>query len=75
MAINRSAETKFWVIWREDTLSVTKKHLFRSDAEREAERLARQCPGSRFFILASENVCQMQDLIWKTTDKETEIPF
>lgn len=42
----------FWLIWREDGHYPWHKHETRDLAEAEAARLANECPGEKFHILA-----------------------
>lgn len=59
----------------EKTSGYTKyEHLYRSDAEKEAERLARQNPGKEFFVLAKIGVCKTMDVFWEHLDP-CEAPF
>lgn len=41
----------FFTVWREDTGAVKKKHPLRAEAITEAERLAEQNPGKKFYIM------------------------
>lgn len=42
---------KFWMVWRENGGIPTYRHFSKDDAEKEASRLALQCPGVVFFVL------------------------
>lgn len=67
---------KFWIVWRLHGGAPTVKHYDKSDAEREAERLAKANPGETFYVLkttaaavAAESPVQWADL------KRVHIPF
>lgn len=44
---------RFWMVWREGSPTTKFRHYTRANAEIEAERLARQCPGETFYVLKS----------------------
>lgn len=43
----------FWMVWQAGGNAPTYKHGMESSAEREAERLARENPGTAFYVLQS----------------------
>jgi hypothetical protein len=63
---------QFWMVWceRGGGNAPTKKHFSRTDAISEAERLARNNPGQRFWILKSEEVAEFQAVKWEKAHKE-----
>lgn len=72
----------FWMVWceRGGTSAPTVKHHSRSDAVKEAERLARLNPGNRFWILKAEECAEHQSIKWEKAHVEdcvcnTCIPF
>lgn len=68
----------FWVIWRDGGGPPTVKHFSRGQAEVEAERLARENPGSRFILLEAKGACIKTDVFWQTANgdpDDIEIPF
>lgn len=42
---------KFWMVWREGSPHTRFRHGLKISAEREAERLAAECPGEVFYVL------------------------
>lgn len=64
----------FYLVWRENGGTPTFKHSTSQSAKREAERLARQSPGSKFHVLACLGTVQTNDVLW--TEAEIDrIPF
>lgn len=45
--------SKFWVVWNPEGRSPTYRHFTKKSAQDEAERLANQCPGQTFTVLAA----------------------
>lgn len=41
-----------WADWKDSTGAPCKKHLTQTDAEKEAESLAKKHPGTKFHVLA-----------------------
>ena len=52
----------FWIVWREDGGTPTKKHKTFSKARDEAQRLARAIPGAHFIVMAAAVGFQKRDL-------------
>lgn len=48
---NDTALPPFWLVWSPQGREPQRKHPSRQIAEGEALRLARQCPGSEFYVL------------------------
>lgn len=67
----------FWVVWQENGGVPTRKHATPRDASNEAERLARKCPGERFFVLCSIASCVKVDVSWDgpKPDQDDDVPF
>ena len=63
----------FYVVWREDGPGPAVKHSTLTKAQREAERLARANPGSRFVVLESQCAFEVNNL--NRIAYATEIPF
>ena len=53
MDTSTSEKFKFWMVWREGTPSTRHRHYSRSEATREAERLAKNCPGETLYVMKS----------------------
>lgn len=52
-------ERKFWLIWSPTGYSPKVKHQSHDDAVREARRLAANCHGQSFYVMAAQKViCQ-----------------
>lgn len=67
---------KFWMVWREGSRTVTYKHETEKSARQEAERLARENPGEKFYVLESSDCCMKYDVFWASLlDKNGDIPF
>jgi hypothetical protein len=64
----------FYTVWRMGGPSPTVQHRFVGDAEREAERLARQNPGATFTVMESYKSCSVDDPL-KWVKHEDEVPF
>lgn len=61
---------QFWVVWRENGGTPTLKHHGLPDAIKEAERLVRQFPGARFWILKSQECAEFQAIKWEKAHQE-----
>jgi hypothetical protein len=70
---NESSAEVFFLVWRKDGSSPTRVHDSQHAAEKEAQRLARACPGSRFVVMASVCAFEVNDLT--RIAYELEIPF
>ena len=55
---------KFWMVWNENSLTVSMKHDSKESAHGEAERLARKHPGQRFYVLSAIQSCVVADVQW-----------
>jgi hypothetical protein len=72
---------KFWMVWRAGSVSTAYQHFTKEAAETEAKRLAQQCPGQVFFVLAavgafSATVNPVSRLkVERRADPDFEIPF
>lgn len=67
--------TPFYMVWRENGGTPTRQHIDVGAARAEAERLARQHPGSRFYVLASIGDVQVNDTHWTPHDQFDDLPF
>jgi hypothetical protein len=50
-------------------------HPSQKSAEEEAERLAKQNPGTSFLVLAAISSCISRDIVWDRVDSVCDIPF
>lgn len=64
----------FWMIYGEGQNAPVARHGSFEAAKRESERLARNNPGIRFFILATVGVTEKNDVTFRAIDP-MEIPF
>jgi hypothetical protein len=62
----------FWVVWKEGGGAPTFKHASVTDAEAEAERLARTVGGT-FHVLQLVATCRKNDVQWDRV--ADEMPF
>lgn len=72
------AQSKFWMVLGDNVPK--HRHETRPLAVKEAERLARMCPGKEFFILEAVAVCVKSDIAWTKLESDPiddvdEIPF
>lgn len=67
-----SGNLSFWMVWGEGTQRVTAKHNNFDSARREAERLAAQHAGQRFYVLEAQAVARKVDVSFEHLD---QIPF
>lgn len=63
----------FWMVWNEGGGTPRRRHTFRNDAEREADRLALANPGQRFYVLIAESFAERNDL--RRVKLEEPLPF
>jgi hypothetical protein len=63
---------QFWMIFNEGNRGPAVQHYEESDARREAERLARNNRGQKFYVLKTVDCCRVNDIAWAS---ENEIPF
>lgn len=68
---------RFWVVWNERGGSPTVQHAQKSEAMREARRLAVKCPGEQFHVL--ESVCTIVKddvrVISHDGERDEDVPF
>lgn len=60
--MNESNEP-FWMVWNEQGRLPAVKHTLYQRAVAEAERLARQCPGQRFYVLQATEMRCVNDMV------------
>ena len=61
-----SRDTSFWMVWREFGPAPTKRHFIEQDAKCEAERLAKENPGTVFYVLSAiAGVKVQQPAVWR----------
>ena len=54
-------EDVFYLVWDRNQIAEPRKHRSREDAEREAERLARDHSDGVFYVLRSVSMTKQQD--------------
>ena len=73
------SRTRFWMVWNPDGRGPRYEHMSRSNADREAQRLARENPGQEFYVLKAVAgfVTQHQPVesIKLRKPQEDDIPF
>ena len=67
-------DKQFWLVWNPQGHSPTVKHPMIYQAKAEAERLARDNPGQKFYVLSAVGMCEYQAVTWQRLDGE-DIPF
>lgn len=68
---------RFWVVWNEQGGNPTVQHSQKSEAMREAKRLAIKCPGQQFHVLESACTVVKDDVrvINHGVDQDDDAPF
>lgn len=64
---------QFWMVYGEGQGAPTVKHASMNLAKGEAERLARQHPGTKFYVLRAIGSAERSDVTFTVLDDE--IPF
>lgn len=62
----------FFMVYGDGRGAPTMKHASKAEAQREAERLARNYPGIKFFVLCAISVSSRVDVV---TEELDDIPF
>lgn len=57
--------TEFWLVWRDDGPTPSRKHRSEAEARAEAQRLASISHGSRFWILRTVDSCRAVTVQWE----------
>lgn len=65
----------FYIVWGEDRLDSRVRHNQMSDARKEAERLAVNHPGMRFYVLLAKGFAVHAAAKWTDCEADPEIPF
>ena len=65
----------FWLVWNADGKNPTYKHQSEESAVKEAERLARQAPGSTFVVLESVCARRVDDMLKIDMRAGSDVPF
>lgn len=65
----------FFLVWRDGGGSPVFKHESSQSAQREASRLARECPGQRFYVLAPISEHVKADVTVRHFDIALDTPF
>ena len=69
-------EKEFWMVWRLHGNAPTFRHTTENDARREAVRLARNVPGSKFYLLhAVESFTVPSPDVITEKLEDDEVPF
>lgn len=63
----------FWMVWSPQGRPPTHQHPTHAMAVAEAERLARHCPGQRFYVLEATDMRELNHM--KRVSLERPIPF
>lgn len=63
----------FWLVWCEGGGSPSYKHDTKGDAQREAERLARENPSYAFAVCECVGVVRKSDITWDVMTDEDDI--
>jgi hypothetical protein len=63
----------FWVVWNPGGRNPSVRHLDEMAARNEATRLARENPGTEFFVLEANGSARKTDVEW--TPASNSIPF
>ena len=70
---------EFYLIWNPNGHAPTYRHMRRSDAMREAERLANVAPGETFIVMEAICACRKNSVTWEGCGShlppDDEIPF
>jgi hypothetical protein len=66
-------QPNFYMVYRDGSSGMTFRHPTFEAAKTEAERLANQCPGVRFFVLQSLGAAIRNDPV--TWEQHDELPF
>lgn len=67
-------EPQFWMVWNPHRDPPKHRHESPQQAKVEAERLAREHPGNRFYVLQAVGFCSRNEVSWTTLD-DADIPF
>lgn len=62
---------RFWVVWNERGGSPTVQHAQKSEAMREARRLAVKCPGESICTIVKDDV----RVISHDGERDEDVPF
>ena len=74
-AVSVPDNEEFWIVWSpEGRHPPSKRYSVDDNARREAERLARECPGHHFYVLRAESV-SVEPVKTITTKLESACPF
>lgn len=71
-------DDKFWFVWNEERDAPRHKHRTFLEAQNEAARLARSCPGKMFHVLEWRCAVVRTDLAWirdGQIDNDGSVPF
>lgn len=67
------SEKQFYLVWNLQRSVPTCQHWSHQTAMQEAERLARQNPGQRFYVVAATHFVERSDL--RVVELDPELPF
>lgn len=70
----RDEQQPFWMVWSPQGSAPTHQHWTDREAIQEAERLARKCPGKKFYVLAAMQMLEVNDIRRVEIDQNW-IPF
>lgn len=69
------SDDTFFMAWNPSRSAPNYKHSSYQEAKREAERLSRNTPGEKFFVLQAVSLTRKVDIETKMLTQPDEIPF
>ena len=62
-SVNGDIKNRFWMVWRFGSSVMAKQHESQGAAQREAERLAAENPGKKFYVLQAQSVSTIASVV------------
>lgn len=72
---NQLTYAPFWLVWNPDGKNPMYQHRSEQGAVTEAERLARQSPGTTFVVLESACARRVDDMLKIEMRAGSDVPF
>ena len=68
---------KFWLVWCPNgPYPPSYRHSTEASAVKEAERMAKEHPASRFYVLEAKSFCEQSTITWTVLDEPSDcVPF